>query len=449
MSSTNLTSGSNVTLPTSPTPSIDPVAASINDLLAILTLPALNGASPVSSLPASITSGNAGLNGLLFMNALSAWVEGLANSAWVDQAPVSEYALYTSEAKIAASIAPALFSLGSIEVSMLMSRASAQSAALSVQSASLSALSVLEASLASRSLTFVTTTIGTATAIVTKPLLVPLDLHQKGKLTTGQKIGLGLGVPAFLIAAASIAFLLFHVRRNRHRSQQPGFIEQLPVPEPTRRKLIPRDEPSGSILRGCCGSPSNNGPITIDDDDDFPHTVSSTRPRRQRPRSYDSGIAVNNALQYGQSHYRRPISVGGIPHNSRRHPTQRALDLFGMAYGLDPINDRSVDMIAAAHGLGWNPVEADSGEINSFAHPVEMPATPVPEQHEAGEDVSAQSTKGSGESTKMNSEGGVALSEETLPPLSETTPQSEKKTLSQKDPSSETHDDKHDDLYDA
>ena len=48
-----------------------------------------------------------------------------------------------------------------------------------------------------------------------------------------------------------------------------------------------------------------------------------------------------------------------------------------MAYGLDPINDHSVDMIAAAHGRGWGPVEADAGDVNSYANPAEMPATPV------------------------------------------------------------------------
>jgi hypothetical protein len=48
-----------------------------------------------------------------------------------------------------------------------------------------------------------------------------------------------------------------------------------------------------------------------------------------------------------------------------------------MAYGLDPINDYTVDRIAAAHGRGWGPVEADAGDVNSYANPVEMPATLV------------------------------------------------------------------------
>jgi hypothetical protein len=46
-----------------------------------------------------------------------------------------------------------------------------------------------------------------------------------------------------------------------------------------------------------------------------------------------------------------------------------------MVYGLDPINDRSVDMIAAAHERGWEPVEADAEDVNSYANPVELPAT--------------------------------------------------------------------------
>jgi hypothetical protein len=53
------------------------------------------------------------------------------------------------------------------------------------------------------------------------------------------------------------------------------------------------------------------------------------------------------------------------------------LDLYSMAYGLDPINDHSIDMIAAAHGRAWGPVEADAGDVNSCANPVEMPTTPV------------------------------------------------------------------------
>jgi hypothetical protein len=422
------------------------VAAEINSLLAFLTLPA-DGASPISSLPASATSGNAGFDGLMFMNALSSWVEGLANSAWITSVPVSEYALYTSEAKIAASIAPALFSLGSIEVSILKSEALAASTALSAQSASLSALSVLEASLASKSFTSITTTIGTATAIVTKPLLVPLEIHQKNKLTTGQKIGLGLGIPAFLIVGVAIAFLLIHVRRNRHRSQQPNFVEQFPTSESTRLKLAPRDEPSGSILRGRCGSPSNNGPIAIDDDDEFPHSVTSARPRRQRPRSYDSGIVVNNTIQHGQSQHRRPQSDSGTPSNCHRSPTQRALDLFGMAYGLDPTNDRSVDMIPATHGLGSDPVETDAGDFNNYGNPVEMPATPVPEQQEVREEHSGQSTKESGEFTTEGSEGRTALSEETV--MSKEASSSEEIPLSEKTSLSEVHEVKHEDLYDA
>ena len=428
------------------------MAAEINSLLALLTLPA-DGASPISSLPASATSGNAGFDGLMFMNALSSWVEGLANSAWISSVPVSEYALYTSEARIAASIAPALFSLGSIEVSILKSEASAASAALSAQSASLSALSVLEASLASKSFTSITTTIGTATAIVTKPLLVPLEIHQKNKLTTGQKIGLGLGIPAFLIVGVAIAFLLIHVRRNRHRSQQPGFVEQFPTSESTRPKLAPRDEPSGSILRGRCGSPSNNGPIPIDGDDEFPHSVTSARPRRQRSRSYDSGIVLNNTIQHGQSQHRRPQSNGDIPSNSHCSPTQRALDLFGMAYGLDPINDCSVGMIAAAHGLGSDPVATGAGGINSYADLVEMPATPVLEQQEVREEASGQSTKESDESTMEDSEGGTVLSEETLISketlTSKEASSSEEIPLSEKTSSSEAHEVKHEDLYDA
>lgn len=71
------------------------------------------------------------------------------------------------------------------------------------------------------------------------------------------------------------------------------------------------------------------------------------------------------------------MSTSVLPSNSRRSSAQRALDLYSMAYGLDPINDRSVDMIAAAHGRAWGPVEADAGDVNSCANPVEMPATPV------------------------------------------------------------------------
>jgi hypothetical protein len=42
--------------------------------------------------------------------------------------------------------------------------------------------------------------------------------HQ-GSLNTGEKIGLCISIPAFVLLLGAIAFVLFHVRRNRYRSR--------------------------------------------------------------------------------------------------------------------------------------------------------------------------------------------------------------------------------------
>jgi hypothetical protein len=76
-----------------------------------------------------------------------------------------------------------------------------------------------------------------------------------------------------------------------------------------------------------------------------------------------------------------------------------------------------------------------------------MPATPVPEQQEVREEVSGQSTKESGEFTTEGSEGGTALSEETV--MSKEASSSEEIPLSEKTSLSEVHEVKHEDLYDA
>jgi hypothetical protein len=89
------------------------------------------------------------------------------------------------------------------------------------------------------------------------------------------------------------------------------------------------------------------------------------------------GKPLTSYIVLSQEGNHRPQSYDGIPSNSRRSSTQRALHLYGMAYGLDPINDQSVDMTAAAHERGWEPVEADAEDVNSYANPVELPATPV------------------------------------------------------------------------
>ena len=74
--------------------------------------------------------------------------------------------------------------------------------------------------------TTISTAFGTETAVVTEPVLVPIVTHQKGKLTLGQKIALGIGIPAFVLLALGIGFVVFHVRRNRIRSQVAAFSKQ-------------------------------------------------------------------------------------------------------------------------------------------------------------------------------------------------------------------------------
>ena len=62
--------------------------------------------------PASISSELSAAPGMVGIDALSAFVEDIANSSWLATVPLSDYSYESSEARIAASIMPAIVSLG-------------------------------------------------------------------------------------------------------------------------------------------------------------------------------------------------------------------------------------------------------------------------------------------------------------------------------------------------
>ena len=80
--------------------SLDPYDE-IMSLLALLTPPA--------SLSSLTTTGAPGMAGV---QALASYVEEIANSSWLATVAPSDYSYESSEARIAASIMPAILSLG-------------------------------------------------------------------------------------------------------------------------------------------------------------------------------------------------------------------------------------------------------------------------------------------------------------------------------------------------
>ncbi|KAE9379092.1 hypothetical protein N431DRAFT_526085 [Stipitochalara longipes BDJ] len=317
---------------------LDPFAEIIS-LMDLLTPPA-SIQSELSNMPSSAASA------LADFGALSAYMEGLASSSWVNSIPISDYAYYSSQARVAASIIPEIVSLGNIEFTILASEAAAAQ----------SSLAAAEASLSSKVFTTVTTAFGTETAVITEPLLVPIVTHQKGKLSPGQKIGLGIGISAFILLALGIGFIVYYVRRNRIRSQEAAFLEVQPS-EKTLSHLVPRPAGSADNLR-CSGTSSGN-------DNTAPSTFTADRPR---PQSY-YGVSLENSVEQ-----RRVQSFHGIP--SRRNSTGCPLDITAATYGNDPQASRALDMFCQAYG-GLGPTEAEMEE-----HPTDNLHAMLPIAHE-------------------------------------------------------------------
>jgi hypothetical protein len=123
--------------------------------------------------------------------------------------PISEYTWFSSQRDGAYSFLPEILSLGGGLISLDMTSASEMASALS-------ALSASEAYLSTHVLTSVTTALSTTinTAVVTSQVAGP-GSAKKG-LSTGEKIGLGIGIPAFMILLLIGGFIIFHVRRNRY-----------------------------------------------------------------------------------------------------------------------------------------------------------------------------------------------------------------------------------------
>jgi len=323
--------------------SLDPYAEIVS-LMGLLTPPA-SIQSELSEMPSSAASA------LADFGALSAYMEGVANSSWLNSVPVSDYAFESSQAHIAASIIPEIVSLGSIEFTILASEAAAAQ----------SSLAVAEASLSSKVFTTVTTAFGTETAVITEPLLIPIVTHQKARLTTGQNIGLGLGISAFVALAIGIGFVLIHVRRNRIRSQEAAFLEVQPS-EKKFQHLVPCPAKSVNYLRSSSTSSANDNAAP-----------STTTGDRLRPQSYH-GVTRENSIENNGGQ-----SFDGAP--SPCNSTGRPLDAVSDTCGDDP-QAAHVDVFCQSDGgLGTTEAEmeghfADNPHaVLSIAH--ELPATPI------------------------------------------------------------------------
>lgn len=182
--------------------------AVIASMLAIFTPPA--NLSSYTDLPSSVSSGLeavaiSGVEGVpAYISALNAGI-----SLGLGEMPITEYTWFSSQLDGTYSFLPEILSLGGGVYSLAITSASAIASALS-------ALSASEAYLSTHVFTSVTTALRTTinTAVVTSQVTVP-GPAKKG-LSTGEKIGLGIGIPAFIILLLLAGFIVFHVRRNRY-----------------------------------------------------------------------------------------------------------------------------------------------------------------------------------------------------------------------------------------
>jgi hypothetical protein len=157
--------------------------------------------------------------------------------------PISEYTWFSSQQNEAYSFLPEILSLGGALISLDMTSASEMASALS-------ALSASEAYLSTHVFTSVTTALSTTinTAVVTSQVAGP-GSAKKG-LSTGEKIGLGIGIPAFMILLLLGGFIIFHVRRNRYlENENAVFVPQTHSTGSINDNngLAPRPEPDAGL----------------------------------------------------------------------------------------------------------------------------------------------------------------------------------------------------------
>ncbi len=196
----------------------------IVSMLAIFTPPA--NLSSYTDLPSSVSLGLeaveiSGVEGVpAYISALNAGIDlGLG------EMPINEYTWFSSQLDGTYSFLPEILSLGGGVYSLAMTSASEIASALS-------ALSASEAYLSTHVFTSVTTALSTTinTAVVTSQIMVPASA-KKG-LSTGEKIGLGIGIPAFIILLLLVGFIVFHIRRNRYLENENAVFVP-PVPHET------------------------------------------------------------------------------------------------------------------------------------------------------------------------------------------------------------------------
>jgi hypothetical protein len=325
----------------------------ILSLFALLTPPA-SLVSSFADLPSSLVSAleavvSGGPSGLpAYMGALEAGVSMGVNGPM----PISELAWFTSQLDQAQSIVPELVALGANSYFSVQG-------VNSMLSASLSALSAVESTLSTHIFTSVTTavstTIGTAVVTATDKVLYPLD--QKGKLSTGEKIALGIGIPAFVIGLLLVGFIVFHVRRNRFRSQKSAamFDRQRSMREAElerqQRRLTPRSEPAPNL-------PNYRERLeaAIEGEELGPQSLGGVNHRPQRTHS--TGAIQYFEQQQSSVSTRRAVSNGGTP--SRMDP----IDMLAMHYG-----QTAYDMEI---------IRQEKALAAAQANAIEMPATPIP-----------------------------------------------------------------------
>jgi hypothetical protein len=322
----------------------------IFSLFALLTPPA-SLVSSFTDLPSSLVSAlegvvSGGPSGLpAYMGALEAGVSIGVNGPM----PISELAWFTSQLDQAQSIVPVLVALGANSYFSVQG-------VNSMLVASLSVLSAVESTLSTHIFTSVTTSVSTTigTAFVTATDKIPYTLNQKGKLSTGEKIALGIGIPAFVIGLLLVGFVVFHVRRNRFRSQESAamFDRQHAKREAERelqqRRLTPRPEPVPNL-------PNYRERLAaaMEGEEFGPQGLGGIN---HRPQS--TGAIQDLEQQQSSVSTRRAVSNGGTP------PRMDPVDMLAMHYG-----QTAYDMEI---------VRQEKALAAAQANAIEMPATPIP-----------------------------------------------------------------------
>jgi hypothetical protein len=208
-------------------------------------------------------------------------------------------------------------------------------------------------------------------------------VEHQGRLNTGEKIGLGIGIPAFVLLLGAIAFVLFHVRRNRYRSRGVE-LYHAPIQFQAQSPMVPFPEHNELYYTGLsnvenwvrdgqtgCFVSTEEGPHGTEFvghsrelQSGYVARANSERKRVLRPSPRNSYIQRKPVGSFS-SH--RVLSMDGVP----------ASEPFGTTAGADGYMAYS----------GSNRIE-DEG----FSDAIEMPAGPVdgytqPASPEGGEKV--------------------------------------------------------------